>query len=137
MWMPGADDRAARRDGAQRGRDERAHGGEDQRGVERLRPGAIASPAHSAPSERASACARVVLGAGEREHAPPLVHRHLADDVRGGPEPVEPEPLRVAREPQRAVADQPAAQQRRELPADRPSAGSGKQKRSSATAHSA
>src|SRR5215217_6585068 len=57
----------------------------------------------------------LVLRAGEGEHAPPLVHRDLADDVRRRAEAVQTEALRVAREPQRAVADQPAAQQRREL----------------------
>ncbi len=58
---------------------------------------------------------RVVAGAGEREHSPALERRHLADHVGGGPEPVQPESLGVAGERQRAVADQPAAQQRRRL----------------------
>ena len=78
-------------------------------------PSAIASPAHSAPSDIASSCASCVVGAREREHAAALVHGDLADDVRGGAEPVQAEPLAVAGEPQRAVADQPAAQQRRDL----------------------
>ena len=58
---------------------------------------------------------RVVAGAREREHAPALVAGDLADDVRGGAEAVEAEPLGVAGHPQRAVADQPGAQQRRGL----------------------
>ena len=56
-----------------------------------------------------------VVGAREGEDAPALVHGHLADDVRGGAEAVEPEPCRVAGQPQRAMADQPSAQQRRHL----------------------
>ena len=41
--------------------------------------------------------------------------RDLGDDVRRRAEAVEAEPLAVAREPQRAVADQPRAQQGRRL----------------------
>ena len=52
---------------------------------------------------------------GEREDAPALVRGDLADDVGRGAEAVEAEPLRVAAEPQRPVADQPGAQQRRRL----------------------
>ena len=57
----------------------------------------------------------LVAGAREREHLAALVHGHLADHVRGRPEPVQAEARRVAGEPQRAVADQAAAQQRRRL----------------------
>ena len=92
-----------------------------------------ASPAHSAPSSRANACAASSPGAGEGEDPPALVARHLADDVGGRAEAVEPEPLGVARQPQRAVADQARAQERRGLQVRKPS-GIGKQKRSSATA---
>src|SRR5205807_463882 len=56
-----------------------------------------------------------VSRAREREHAPPLEHRDLADHVRRRSEPVQPEPLRVAGEAQRPEADQPAAQKRRGL----------------------
>ena len=78
-------------------------------------PGAIASPAHSAPRPSASSCAASSCGAGEREHPPALVRGDLADDVRRGAEAVEAEALAVAGQPQRAVPDQPAAQQRRHL----------------------
>ena len=47
--------------------------------------------------------------------APSLVARDLGHDVRRGAEPVDPEPRAVAGEPQRPVADQPGAQQRRGL----------------------
>ena len=40
---------------------------------------------------------------------------HLADDVRGRAEAVEPEPGRVAGEPERPIADQAATKQRRRL----------------------
>src|SRR6185295_5609291 len=46
-------------------------------------------------------------------HAPPLVQRHLRDDVRGRAEAVQAEALRIAREPQGPIADQPGAQERR------------------------
>ena len=51
----------------------------------------------------------------QREHAPALVRRHLADDVGRGAEAVEADPLRVAAEPQRSIADQPGTEQRRRL----------------------
>ena len=67
-------------------------------------------------AERAGERLRLgVVGAGEGEHAPALVARHLADDVRGRPEAVEAEALGVPRQPQRPVPDQPRAQQRRGL----------------------
>src|SRR6185436_7365667 len=40
-------------------------------------------------------------------------YRDLADDVGGGAEAVEPEALAFSRQPERAVADQPGAEQRR------------------------
>ena len=74
-----------------------------------------APPAHSAPSPRANACFSAVAGARDREHAPALGGGDLADDVGRAAEAVEPEPLGVAAHPQRAVADQPRAEQRRRL----------------------
>ncbi len=50
--------------------------------------------------------------AREREHPPSLVDRHLADDVGRGAEAVDPESLGVARQAQRAEADQARAQKR-------------------------
>src|SRR5262249_52101166 len=63
-------------------------------------------------SERArERLARFVAGTREREDAAALRARDLADDVRGGAEAVQPEPLRLACQAQRAVADQPRAEQ--------------------------
>ena len=111
----GADDDAARRAGPQRRGHERAGGREDQRGVERLRsrPVRVARPL-GAQRQRQLPRAGVAR-AREGEHAPAFMHRDLADDVRGRTEAVQPEPHAVAGQPQRAVADQPAAQQRRRL----------------------
>ena len=58
-----------------------------------------------------------VLGPGvvwprEREYLAALVGRRLADHVGGRPKPVQAEPGRVAGQLERAVADQPAAQER-------------------------
>ena len=69
-------------------------------------------PAHTAPSSRANACAGLVAGTGDREHASPLPARHLAEDVRRGAEPVEAETGAVAAHPQGAEADQAGTQQR-------------------------
>src|SRR5581483_5470102 len=57
----------------------------------------------------------VVSGPDEAEHAPSLMPRDLDDDVRRGAEAVETEPLGIAGEAERAVADQPGAQERRRL----------------------
>ena len=110
---PGADDRAALRDRRERGRDELAGRGEDDRRVELLGRRARARPLRA---ERARERLRLVVAlARDREDAAALRPRDLRDDVRGGAEAVQPEPLGVAREPQRAVADQPRAEQRRRL----------------------
>ena len=58
---------------------------------------------------------RSVTGTGESEDFASLMHCDLADDVGGGTEPVEPNPRTVAREPERSVADQPGAEERRSL----------------------
>ena len=74
---------------------------------------ASASPAHTAPSASASSCDSSIAGASPGEDAPALPHRDLADETRRGAEPVQPDPLRVAREAERAEADQPGAEERR------------------------
>src|SRR5205085_492588 len=99
----------------ERRRHERADRSEDDRRVELLgrllvRP----SRPLAAELEREAACV-FVAGADEAEQAPALVTRDLGDDVRRHAEAVEAEPLAVARQPQRAVADQPGAEQRRRL----------------------
>ena len=72
---------------------------------------------------------RRVAGAGEGVDRAPLVERHLRDDVGGGAEPVKAEPLGVAGRPQRAIADEAGAEERRRLDVRVASAGSAKQKR--------
>ena len=72
------------------------------------------------PRPRSRRAAREVLGpliagAGEGVHLAALMNGDLADHVRCRAEAVQAEAPRVAGEPQRAVADQPAAQQRRRL----------------------
>ena len=89
--------------------------------------GSSEPPAHSAPSSRANACASASPGAGEGEDPPPLMAGDLADDVGRGAEAVEAEPLGVAGQPQRPVADQPGAEQRRRLHVAGSPAGIGKQ----------
>ncbi len=56
---------------------------------------------------------RIVAGPGEGENLPALMARHLGDDMGGGAEAVDADPLGVAGQPQGAVADQPGAEQRR------------------------
>ena len=57
----------------------------------------------------------MVSRAREGEDAPALVAGDLRDDVRGSAEAVEAKPLRVAREPEGAVADRPRAEEGRYL----------------------
>ena len=103
----GADPERRRHQGSDRGEDDRA--------IEllrrRLRRGAGPLGAE-APREL---LALVVALAGEGEDPPALVGRDLAEDVRGGAEAVEADPLGVADQAQRAVADQARAEQRRRL----------------------
>jgi hypothetical protein len=112
---PGADDDAAAVERAQGRWNQSADGREDDRRVQRLGRQLVRG-ARPLDAERArQLLALRVARPGEREHAPPLVPRDLRDDVRRGAEAVEPEPLAVAREPERAIADQPGAEERREL----------------------
>ena len=111
----GADDDAAAGEGAQRGGHELAHRREDDRGVELLRPRLVRRARPLAAELERERRGRVVPGPDEAEHAPPFVPGHLDDDVGRGAEAVEPEPLGVAREAERAVADQPGAEERRRL----------------------
>ena len=112
---PGADDRATLADVAQRGRNELAGGREDDHRVELLGRARerVAGP-HG--SERARERLRLFVPcARPGEHPATLADRDLADDVGGRAEAVQPDPLRVAGEPQRAVADEPGAEERRRL----------------------
>ena len=77
--------------------------------------GPSASPAHSQPSSSAKACEASSSARVKAKTRRPWWQRDLADDVGAGAEAVEPEALRVAGHPQRAVADEPGAQQRRGL----------------------
>ena len=116
MWMPAQTTVAALRERARAppGRARRpGRTGSRRRapraGAGRSRPPTRRRARARTPAPRASSARR------EREHAPALVPRDLRDDVRRGAEAVEPEPLGVAGHAQRAVADQPGAQERRRL----------------------
>ncbi len=108
-----ADHRAALAHRAQRHRHQAADRREQHGGVERLgrRLGGGSGPG-AAEAEREGA-ARGVVGPGEGEDAPSLPDCQLRDQVCGGAETVDAEGARFAGEAQRAVADQPGAQQRR------------------------
>ena len=97
----------------QRRRDEVADRREDDHGVELLgRPGERVAGPHRA--ERACELLRlVVTRARAGEDAAPLCDRDLADDVRRGAEAVQAERFAVAGEPERPVADEAGAEQRR------------------------
>ena len=98
----------------ERGGHELAGRREDDRGVELLgrRPDRRPTPRRASGRTPAPASSPSRVTANTRR---PCAARDLRDDVRRGAEPVQPEPLRVAREPQRAVADQAGAEQRRRL----------------------
>ena len=91
---------------------ERAGGGEDDRGVERFRRRVLAGPGPRR-AERARELLRALVAlAGEGVDGSALVDGDLADHVRRRAEAVQTEARGVAGETQRAVTDQPAAQQR-------------------------
>ncbi len=92
-----ADDGAAGRDRAQRRRHQRADGGEDQRGVERLRRHLVRTAGPAAGDAAGEFLCRRVTRAREGEHALPVVPRHLRGDMRRRAEAVDAEPLRRRR----------------------------------------
>src|SRR5207244_11758301 len=109
------DDDAALRRSPQRGRNELAGGREDDRGIELLRH-RIADCSGPLGAERARKGLTVVVArTREGEDAPSFVPRDLRHDVGGGAEAVQAEPLGVPGRPQRAMADQAGAEERRRL----------------------
>ena len=72
-------------------------------------------PAHSAPSPRANACVSASPSRVKAKTRRPWCDGDLAEDVGGGAEAVEADPLGLADQAQRPVADQPGAEQRRRL----------------------
>lgn len=93
----------------QRRRDQRADGSEDDPGIQLFRR-LFPRPARPGAAERTREVLRFsVAVAGEREDAAALPHRDLRDDVRGGAEAVETQPVPIPGELQRAPADQPGA----------------------------
>jgi hypothetical protein len=111
----GADDRAARGELLERLGHELPGRGEDDRRVERLGRPLIASSGPGGSKLLPELLGACVVGARERVHGSALVSRHLADHVCRRAEAVETEAVGVAGEPERAVADQPAAEQRRDF----------------------
>ena len=99
----------------QRRRHQLARRGEDQRGVQLLGRRAGASPAHSAPSSRAKACVALSSARVNANTRRPWWTATWQTMWAARAEAVDAEPLGVAGHHQRAVADQPGAQQRRGL----------------------
>ena len=89
--------------------------GEDDRAVELLRRRLARGAGPLGAEAAGELLALLVALAGEDEDAPPLVDGDLAEDVGRGAEAVEADPLGVADQAQRPVADQPGAEQRRRL----------------------
>ena len=96
-------------------RDELAGGGEEDRGIE-LDRRPLRGVSRPCRAERSCECLGVLVPrARQRVDLASLVERNLADDVRRRAEAVEADPFCVARDPERAVADQPGAEKRRRL----------------------
>src|SRR5207244_11223130 len=99
-----ADDRAALTHRLERGGDERADRGEDDRRVELVgrRLARVASPrCPKLPRERLPL---VVAGASEGINFPSLAHRDLSERVRRAAEAINPKPLSIAGPHDRTVA---------------------------------
>ena len=91
-----AHDNAAALDMRQCSRHQRAHRSEEDGGIERLRGRLLESPAHTAPSRRANACAALSPGRVNANTRRAFPCGDLRDDVRRGAEAVEPEAHRIA-----------------------------------------
>ncbi len=110
-----ADHAPALAHGAQRRRHVLADGREQDRGVEALGRRLVrAARPHRAETAR-ERLAREVPRAREREYRPPLPARHLQRDVARGVDAIDAEAPRLARELEHAPADEPRAEERREL----------------------
>ena len=92
----GADDDTSATDGAKSRRNERADGGEDDRGVERLGRRLRGGSGPDGTELTGEDLTGHVAFTGEREDLAALVDRNLRDDVRGGSESVETDPSRIA-----------------------------------------
>ena len=94
MWMPPHTTRPALARRARSAAGTSAPTGANMIAASSCSGGALLEPpAHTAPSSRANDCVCLVAGAGEGEHAPSLPASDLGEDVRGGAEPVQAEPL--------------------------------------------
>jgi hypothetical protein len=111
----GADHPRALGAGPQRRRHQLPRSGEDDRAVELLGRSLLRGPRPLGAEGARELLTRRVARTGEGEDAAAFVDRDLAEDVGGGAEAVEADPLGLADEAQSAVADQPGAEQRRRL----------------------
>jgi hypothetical protein len=109
MWMPALITRAPL------ALAQSADGGEDDRAVELLRRRFVGGAGPLGAELAGEGLGLLVALAGEGEDAPAFVDRELAEDVGRCAEAVEADPLRLPDQPQRPVADQPGAEQRRRL----------------------
>ena len=115
MWMPALITRAPLALARSAAGISAPSGGEDDRAVELLRRRLLRG-ARPLGAEPAGEGLRLLVAlAGEGEDAAALVDGDLAEDVGGGAEAVEADPLGLADQAQRPVADQPGAEQRRRL----------------------
>jgi hypothetical protein len=108
-----ADDGPAGSERAERGHHQLARRREHDCRVELL--GEHVGSASPLRAEAAGEIARPLVAASDGKHPLPLMGRDLADDVSRAAEAVEPDPLAVAAEAQRPVADQPGAEERRQM----------------------
>src|SRR4029077_3470487 len=109
----GADDPRPLGADPQRRRHQRSDRGENDRTVEFLRRRLPRGAGPLGAEAAGELLALLVTLAGEDEDASPLVNRDLAENVGGGAETVEADPLGLADQAQRPVADQAGAEQRR------------------------
>src|SRR5260370_39076172 len=111
----GADDDAALGPGLERRGHQRADRWEGEGGVEQRgrrfqrRPGPVRAEIARDP------LGKRIAGPGEGIALAALEHRDLGDEVRRRAESIEAEPPRIARHAQRAMSDEPRAEQRRGL----------------------
>src|SRR6185295_8830100 len=101
--------------GAQRGGHQRSNRSEDDRAIELLWRRLRRRPSPLGAELTRERLPLLVPLASEGEDAPALVDGDLAEDVSRGAEAVEADPLGVAGQAQRPIADQPGTEQRRRL----------------------
>jgi hypothetical protein len=110
---PSTDDNPSFRHRTKGNRNEITDGGKDDRCIEWLRRRLVRTTGPFRAERFGELLRFSIPWPSESVDPPTLVASDLRDDVRGGAEAVEPDPLGITRHPKRSITDEPGAKERR------------------------